>query len=542
MSKKVTIFPIKGNNYVPKIINQKNENAYGVLLHTRKSIEEFQINSGMKGAYKKEYQHHYWAANARLAVDGQVLDISIPLVLFNYEQTVTHGDIKFDLIEVEKVSNSLKDVAIAKFKELQETKIYKYINDDIGITDWQIIPLNTAHVHPGGLNQSFSGIDLRKDSNFPGVVYPLSKGNMIPSFSAIMAHIDDICRTVHSEYRLFNEAKNGDKVYSHGRCATIVRGFIPEPLPRVKQPEPTKQGMIDKIFNITPKQPTPIKQKEAPARPNFILKDLLGFKDGEEFIKEIEAVWLETIYDPETTMVKEDNIKKPIPVVRQQYYGAGNPDLWQNQKKEEGDAKKSGKIVSLFDQKAAIVKYELASWSELQGQTESDIENLYEMVIIAEKDIEKQDEEEMDRIDMLEFLETSGYPKATICRYTDEALFAVVLREQEKQEKEAEPEFDKDEAVAFLLKQGYKIEHLLVCTENKLKELIIREEEEEEEAKAGVNYSIYSKGETFSLDEIEKIKVLLEEEKYLSFAKINQMSDYNIIAYYQEFYQIPGED
>jgi len=490
MSKQIK--PLGNQQYQPKIINQKNLNAYGVLLHTRKSIEEFQINSGMKGAYTKEYQHHYWAANARLAVDGQVLDISIPLILFNYDQTVTGGDIKFDLIEVEKVSNSLQEAAIAKFKELQETKIYKYITEEIGIEDWQIVPLNTQHCHPGGQNQSFSGIDLRTDAKYPGVVYPLSKGKMIPSFSAIMAHIDGICRTVHSEYRLFNEAENGDKIYAHGRCATIIRGFTPKPFPRVKQPEPVAQKMIDKIFNISPKQPKAKEQKEAVLRPHIFLKNLMGKEDGEEFLKELETVWLATEFDPDTTAIDKENIKTHT-IVRQNYYGQGN--LWQGdrQKNAEGNGKKD-KTVSLFDQKAAIVKWEIATWAELQGQTNKDIEDLYAMVELAELHLEQEDEDEFNRNDAIDFLE----------------------------------------------KQGYQEVHLFQCTDEKLKHLVMREEHKDEKTELP-SFTIMHDGVKYSIEEIEKIRVLLEEENYLSFAKINQMSEYNIVSYFSQFYTKPGE-
>ena len=543
----VVITPIK-EVYEPKIKNSKNENAYGILLHTRKSIEEFQINSGMQGVYKKEYQHHYWAANARLAVDGQVLDISIPLILFNYDQVVSGGDIKFDLVEVEKVSNALQDAAIAKFKELKETKIYKYIADTVGITDWQIIPLNTAHVHPGGKHQTFSGIDLRTDFKYPGVVYPLSKGVMIPSFSAIMAHIDGVCQTVHSEYRLFNQAENGDKIYAHGRCATLVSGYIPEPLPRVVQPEPVTQKIIDKIFNITPVQPKEIEQKEAEPRKSFILKNLLGYTDGDEFLKELANVWEETVYDPDTTMIKKENIKTVAPVVRTNYYGQGNQqNLWNNQKKDGGD-ETDDKELSLFDKKQAIVNYEIATWAELQGQDTKDIQDLYAMVQLAEKqeeeEVEAEDPADWTRREMIVFLEGQGWELSDLGSMTDNALRMTIIAEQiEEPEEREKEEFSKDEAIQYLLKYGYKRQHLDICTDEKLLEFLKKEKKENDDNRPPVSrMAVRYNGTGYDLDEIEKIRVLLEEEQYLSFAKIMQMSELNIVAYYQQFYQKPGED
>ncbi len=440
--------------YEPKIINKKNMNAYGVLLHTRKAIEQFQTNSDMKGHYTKEYQHHYWTMNGRLAADGQVLDISIPLVLFNYEQTVTGGDIKFDLVDVEKASNALEKVASAKYQELAQTDFFKYLSEEVGITDWTFVPLNTAHVHPGGKNQSFSGIDLRQSFTYPGVVYPLTKGKNIPSFSAIMAHITGKAEIVHSEYRLFNQAENGDKVYAHGRCATIVRGYTPKPLEPLKQPDAIPQRMIDKVFNIMPDQP---KKREHPVQketPGYVLRDNLKSEDGKEFLNELQAKWEECTFEPDVSMVKKENIKTFV-YKAPNYTNSRQKSFWdeegkRSQKKQGNrDARKDNGSISVFDQKKAIVETGLATWSELQTTTHTEIEELYSMVIMLE-------------------------------------------------------------------------------------------EEESEQKKPKVNYTY--NGQVYSQEEITKIRVLLEEEEYLSFAKIDDMNDYNIIAYYVNFYEYKTEE
>ncbi len=435
--------------YEPKIINKINVNAYGVLLHTRKAIEQFQINSGMEGPYTKEYQHHYWAINGRLAVDGQILDISIPLVLFNYDQVVTGGDIKFDLPVVEKASNALEKVASAKYQELAQTDFFKYLSEEVGITDWTFVPLNTNHCHPGGKNQAFSGIDLRKDIKYPGVVFPLVKGKNISSFSAIMAHIDKKAEIVHSEYRLFNEAPNGDKVYAHGRCATIIRGYTPKPLPEPKQPDPIPQRIIDKVFNIMPTQPKPKIQPKQKETPSYVLRDNLAIDDGKEFLEPIIKLWDKCDFEPDVSMVKKENIKSPATTINHNYYKQKN--FWNNE--EKSSQKKQGNrdennegVVSFFDQKQAIVKNGLATWAELQGIHAPEIQDMYDLILMIK--------------------------------------------------------------------------------------------EEEEEARIFVMYQ----GKRYSYNEIEKIKVLLQEEEYLSFGKLMNMSDYNILAYYSTFYKTEKEE
>ena len=437
----VTIQPIKENAYKPKIKNAINKNAYGILLHTRKSIEEFQKNSGMQGDYTKEYQHHYWSINARLAVDGQVLDISIPLVMFNYEQTVTGGDIKFDLVEVEKVSNTLEKVVKAKFNEFKKTKIYEYINEVIGATTWTFVPLNTANVHPGGKHQAFSGIDLRQDATYPGVVYPLTKGIAIPSFSCIMAHIEKKAEIVHSEYRLFSEAKNGDKVYAHGRCATLVRGYIPEPLPPMKQPDKVPQRIIDKIFNIMPEQPKKIEEPKQKKTPSYGLLNQMGMKDGEEFLKEIFEVWNEVDFEPDVSMVKKENIKTPViqafsPPGRVNH-GISQQQFWnddekshsthRNSKKQENNVgKNDGADVTMFDLKKAIVDEGLATWNELLPATYKDVQDMYNMIQLLKDEQEYGCSYSKEELTKIRFLlnEEEYLPIAKINNMSDEEVAA----------------------------------------------------------------------------------------------------------------------
>ena len=129
------------------IIEVENLDNFGIYFGSTKSLEEFQKNSGMSGAYSVEYQYHSWDAIGRLKKDDQILDICIPLVFFNYEQDVSGGSVEFHLQDVEDAAELCKVAAEAKFKELRETMFFKEL-ESMGIVDWKITSLSNLHVHP----------------------------------------------------------------------------------------------------------------------------------------------------------------------------------------------------------------------------------------------------------------------------------------------------------------------------------------------------------------------------------------------------------
>lgn len=286
----------------PRIIDKVNLNNFGVLFHTMKSMELFQEQSGMAGNYSKEYQHHYWAAVGRLEIQGQRLDIAIPLCMVHYHQEVGGASVEFNLGEVGVASNAAQKLAVAKFEELINTDFYKAIIENAGITDWTLTPMNTFHAHPSGVNR-FSGTDLRENIDHPGVCYPLNTGTNSANFAGIIQHVNGFAEIIHNEYRVFNATEDSDRVYEKGRCLTIVRGYENEAVP---EPENVGNGVIDAIFGTSrPQPPRPPAQKQ---RKSFILKDGLTGIEGKDFSDEFGKLWDACEFEVDTSLVDEDNV------------------------------------------------------------------------------------------------------------------------------------------------------------------------------------------------------------------------------------------
>lgn len=292
------------NNYLnknrpDKIVDGKNVNNFGVLFHSTKVIEDFQKRSGMEGAYTKEYQHHYIAAIARLETDGQILDVAIPLALFNYHQEVGGASVEFNLGEVGEANNETMPLAIEKFKEFQETEMFKELMDS-GFTQWKLEGMHSIHAHPTGVNR-FSGTDLRENIDHPGVNFPLSTGTNVANFASIIQHLEEHAEIIHTEYRIFNGVEDGERKYEKGRCLTLIKGFE-DPTP---EPEPVEDGAIDKIFGTSRPKPVVKKKKE---RKDKVLKDEFSANEAEDFAKEMMELWKACDFEPDISSVLKTNV------------------------------------------------------------------------------------------------------------------------------------------------------------------------------------------------------------------------------------------
>ena len=354
-------------NYFTNIYNRDNNkikdmntgDAFGFMLHTRKSIELFQLNSGMEGKYTKEYQHHFWMLNGRLNIENQYIDIAIPLVLFNYEQDVSYGGIDFHLIDVKKVSDATKELAEVKMKEFMKTDMFKFISEEMGIQDWSLVPLGTSHVHPGGSGlTAFSGTDLKADVTKPGVCFPLSEGDSIPSFSSIMQHTgtDNSAQIVQSEYRLFFGDGKEKLEYYKGKCLTAVRGYD------VELEAPKEPTAIEQVMGVTPTVPTNPKE-------SYVLSD--GFKDeeGQEFFEMLRSKWEECTFEPNVDMVRKENVKTIKTVVHNTFQGNS----------------RFNKTITLWDKKMKLVNEKVFEWVQMHSMDEKKIDEEYEKLISPNK-------------------------------------------------------------------------------------------------------------------------------------------------------------
>ena len=281
-----------------------NLNNFGVLLHDTKTIEEFQKRSGMEGAYSTEYQHHYINAVGRVEADGQILDVAIPLVLYNYHQEVAGASVEFNLKEVGEANNDAMKLAIEKFKELEETEMFAALVENMGVTQWVLEGMNSIHAHPSGVNR-FSGTDLRADIHHPGVNFPLNTGTNVANFASIIQHKNDFAEIIHTEYRIFNGEADGVRHYEKGRCMTIIRGYANEP---VEEWKPVGPGPIDAIFGTTrPQPPKPAPEKD---RKNYTLRDGFMPLEGKEIEKELFDLWNICSFMPDISMILKTNVLK----------------------------------------------------------------------------------------------------------------------------------------------------------------------------------------------------------------------------------------
>ena len=291
---------------IERIVDGIDLNNFGVLFHSIKSIEEFQKRSGMEGAYKTEYQHHFISLVARLKADGQVLDVAIPMAMYNYHQEVGGASVEFNIAEVTESSVAAMPKAIEKFNEFETTDMYKSLVD-MGFSDWCLYNNNSIHAHPNGVNR-FSGTDLRADIKHPGVNFPLSTGVDVPNFASIIQHVDGFAEIIHTEYRMFNGVANGERNYKKGRTLTVVKGVAPEPEVEYVEVEP---GIIDTLFGT--RRPQPPKPAAAKKRPSYWLDD--GFANADKLVfqalkDELMEIWEECDFEIDVSNVLKTNVTK----------------------------------------------------------------------------------------------------------------------------------------------------------------------------------------------------------------------------------------
>lgn len=261
------------------ISDVKSKKHFGILLSTQQSVEEFQAKSGMKKAFTTEYQYHYWALVARIKIDGEVLDIGIPTVLFNYKQEVSGAAVDFHLNDVEEASERNKNAAEIIGNIIVKSSFGDFLRTTFSTAlEWMNVPMNTCHVHPGQLS-SFSGTDYAKTVNDPGICFPLANPTEQPSFSSIICHQPqngNIGKIVRTEYR--NASRDGNVIkYLHGACFSYWRGHT---VPGYTIPgSKTKLPVLQSIFS----------NKEFDEKPEVVVSEVVtasyGTTDGDVVVE-----------------------------------------------------------------------------------------------------------------------------------------------------------------------------------------------------------------------------------------------------------------
>lgn len=276
--------PLGVNQTIERITDVKDANIFGIHLTTQNALDSFQEKSGMKGPYSVEYQHHYWAAVGRMEMAGQILDVAIPMVMFNYPQRVSGSSVKFDMAQVEDMSIQLTELAVAKTKEFM-TVCGAEMTEKFGFK-WNYVPTHTLHVHPGRLS-SFSGTDYDKNPNDPGIVYPLSEATNQASFSSIMCHSGSRAELIRTEYRLFTGTHTGKKSYRHGKCISYVKRDRKE------------NGPIEAMF---------VGNKAT--EESYVFKDGFIQDQGDDLVKMLADIFDKSGFEPSTDFILEKNITK----------------------------------------------------------------------------------------------------------------------------------------------------------------------------------------------------------------------------------------
>lgn len=484
---------------IERIVDKVNFNNFGVLFHDTKTIEKFQRLSGMAGAYSTEYQHHYINLVGRVGGDGQRLDFAIPMALYNYHQEVSGASVEFNLEEVSKANDIAMVKAIEKFNEFETTDMYKAIVA-YGVTDWQLVGLNSIHAHPAGVNR-FSGTDLRADIKHPGVNFPLSIGENIPNFASIIQHKELYAEIIHTEYRIFNGVANGERIYEKGRCLTINRGITAEPAVEFMELLP---GPIDEIFGTKrPQPPKPAPKKE---RKDYTLQDGFAVCDEEKlklFISEMMSIWKTCEFEPDVSNVLKTNVLKGrgrLQSTTTTWHGNGG---W-------GHGKKSRSVNQIN-------------------------QNLFG------DEWEEDDKPAPSRKVMENYIVEAGFEKMRASRMDYHVLKATYENEQKKdleEEQEKEPTFV--EAVAYLVKKRYSEKDLR--SDYSYQEMIelywqekLDEIEEEQEAIDELREIREQEDSFFTKDEMRRMIV---SDNIMSMEKVMMIDDKDLNRIFKEIYQI----
>jgi len=272
-------------NKSPSKLEVEEQKAYvaGFLYTTQKMVHSITEKSGPLTS-NNEYQVHYEAVNFRFTKEGNFIDITIPSVVYNYPQEVSHAAISFKLKDVIATREIIKPLVEAKTKEIVSkfNPQFKQFAEKYGL---ELTVFNTAmsniHRHPGGMS-SFSGTDYDTNPDNPGIVFPYKSANMAPIYSSIILH-REYPVLAHTEYRVANKIDDTITYYK-GSCYTYCKGFT-KPVPA--------------IYSFFMETTTTV--------PSFVLID--GDTPNHNNIADIGNIFSKTDYEPSIDCVVSTNLE-----------------------------------------------------------------------------------------------------------------------------------------------------------------------------------------------------------------------------------------
>jgi len=269
-------------NLEPKIVERKIYEIFGVLYLKQKTLDEIFKESGPLAKHN-EFQVHYTSLIGTYEnQDGESLYINIPLVFYNYKQTVSGAHIDFDLKDVEAMH--MKTLPLAQ--DIADEIVEKLRDFPIELK-WSIVGFNSIHRHPGSYNQGFSGTDLDTDVTNPGIVYPLNKPKEpTPNFASIMYVSDDTAKLSSCSQIRVAYTEKDKTVYLKGRSYTFIEGYVIEPTE------------MEKLFGINSEVIDDEEVKDGLDAPLFLnhLKEALKDYEPEVFVDSKNLSEVKTTY------------------------------------------------------------------------------------------------------------------------------------------------------------------------------------------------------------------------------------------------------
>ena len=128
-----------------EVIQTYNHHLVGIALWKQKWLNQITHLSGTL-AINNEYQVHMWSLVFRkIFKDNSIMDVTIPLVIYNYAQVVTSVTVDFEGKDMIKMSEATKELAQAKAQQLllKLPDNFKADFNEIILT-----PYMTLHRHP----------------------------------------------------------------------------------------------------------------------------------------------------------------------------------------------------------------------------------------------------------------------------------------------------------------------------------------------------------------------------------------------------------
>lgn len=374
-----------------KIIDTTNTNNSAIVIWNKETLNDIIKKSGSI-ANSCEIQIHYHALVNRITlIDGSIMDICFPTVVFNYKQEVTHSHVDFELTDVEAMSAALTPVA----QVLNDTQM-TYLNNcdaptkfcnEIGIPKNSIKSVeyfstfvNTLHKHPTGV-ASFSGTDLSKRIDAEtGVVFPLVKGSSTPSFSSII--YNNPIRMIRTEYRLATGDVSTPKgiTYQKGNCITITYGKV------------DRVSIVNKALFVDEDAPKTFKHNLNNETMQYEVIESSGkLKIKQSIVDLILKYFASNALTPNTDFIYAENIT-----------------AYKSAKMKTTKPTYSAKKQS---EKPGEVEVGAHNWEMIYAQVDSIFEKCYDVVLLTQQELDNMDE--MSKISHLEELETAYYGAPT---------------------------------------------------------------------------------------------------------------------------------